>query len=535
MNTKEYYHQIKNIEYLENTYGKEVWVQVAGDRDLNGARAAFWVALIPMEKLESVYGDHGWDSAIGTQTPGFVESGRKVTYERVHADSDKCENLVHYREFYGVKPDYVEISEEFRLLNELYFDSKNNKYLAISSGGEIEEVAKIEGETNAFIKLKYLINYSAAKQMALLLFYDIRTKIPGSLKDNNLTEFSETVKDNNLFYSIWGNEIRLGETYVFSVLMGKKIIEPNPIERCGYWPFEEEKQYQDYIIGIDENGNPKTYTSNPDRLANYFGSNPGAPHYLTPVFFKKEVLQKYLSHPELYSINDGHLSCQYLWGMAIDNHHKDCISAYLGDLGRDLPSEEQLYWKSYNIVSEEKLSTVKFKRDFLNMFTEAEIIDLKFKADFAKFQDLWLKKRGWNFFLPFSAEDNYNFEQMRIPVINSQEEFDHLVLSLVKSIIDSLNEKEMLKQLENREEIKGSISKLERLLSEKNIQNFETQIKFLRDLQELRSTGTGHRKGKSYEKIAITFNIKDNNFSDVFESILQSADDFILFLQNELL
>ena len=85
-------------------------------------------------------------------------------------------------------------------------------------------------------------------------------------------------------------------------------------------------------------------TSDPAKLSNYFGANPEAPHYLTPVFFKKEVLQRYLSHPDRYSVEDGYLRCQSLWGMAIDNHHKDYVSAYLGDLGRDLPEAEQNHW-----------------------------------------------------------------------------------------------------------------------------------------------------------------------------------------------
>lgn len=532
-NIEEIYHQTKNIQYIKNTFGKENWIQVAGDRDLNGADAGFWAALIPMNNLESVYRDYGWDSSIGSQAPGFIESNGVVTYEKVHIGIDSCENIVHYREFYGIKPNYIEFSEEFRLLNGLYFDTQNNKYFAISENGECIEVAKIEDMTRAYIKLQYLIRYASAKQMALLLFFDIRTKIPGSLKENNLTPFSDTVKEGDVFYGIWGNEMRLSNRYVYSVLMGKKIILPKPIEQCGYWPYEEKEEYIDYIIGIDDEGNPKSFTSNPDKLANYFGANPDAPHYLTPVFFKKEVLQKYLSHPEIFSVEDGYLRCRALWGMAIDNHHKDCVSAYLGDLGRDLPGEEQLYWKSYNIVSDEKLSAVKFKRDFLCQFTDAEIFDLKFKADYVKFQKLWSEKYGWNFFLPLSDEDEYNLNQIHIPITNSQEEFDHLVLSLVKSVIDSLNEKEIMKQIANQDELKGGISKLERWLSENNIQKHEEQIKFLRELQELRSAGTGHRKGKSYMKIASIFGIKYNNFSYVFESILKRADSFLLFLQNE--
>lgn len=532
-NVEDHYHQRKNIQYINDFYGKEIWVQVSGHRELNNTDAVFWAALISLDKMQDVYRDIGWDSSVGTQSPGFVEIDGVATYKELPYDMGSCENIVHYREFYGIKPNYVEISEEFRLLNGLYCDMKNNKYYTISENGESIEVAKIENQTCAYIKLQYLIRYASAKQKALLLFFDIRSKIAGSLKENNLIPFSETVKEENLFYGIWGDEMRMSTPYTYSVLMGKKIILPKPVEQCGYWPYEEKYDYLDYIIGIDKDGDPETFTSDPNKLANYFGANPDAPHYLTPVFFKKEVLQKYLSHPEIYSVEDGYLRCQSLWGMAIDNHHKECVSAYLGDLGRDLPVQEQLYWKSYNIVSEEKLSAVKFKRDFLCQFTDAEISDLKFKADYNRFQKQWLEKYNWNFFLPLSEDDEYNLQLLHIPVTNSQEEFDHLVLSLVKSIIDSLNEKEILKKITNKDDLKGGISKLERWFAEINIQDYEEQIKFLRDLQELRSSGTGHRKGKGYLRIASTFNVEDNNFSDVFEAILQRADNFILFLCNK--
>lgn len=496
---------------------------------------AFGGAFIPLEKSKEIFRDVGWDSHVGTQSPGFVQSGSETIYERIPTDFCLCENIVHYREFYGIKPDYVEIVEEFRLLNNLYYDVKDNVYFAIAENGECVEVAKIENQTCAYIKLEYLMRYASARQMALVLFFDMRTKIPGSLSDNELSEFSDEYKDDHLFYQIWGSESQMSKKYIYSILMGKRIIYPKPIEKCGYWPFEKERTYEDFIIGIDEQGEPLKFSCNPNKLSNYFGANPGAPHYLTPVFFKKEVLQRYLSHPNQYSVEDGYLKCQSLWGMAIDNHHMNYVSAYLGDLGRDLPSQEQNHWLQYNIVTSEKLSQVSFKRDFLCMPTESDMSDLKFKSNFYQFQKKWKEKFGWNLFLPLSESDEYNIELLHIPITVSQEEFDHQVLSLVKTIIDSLNEKEILKQVQSTKDLKGSISKLEQWLIELKISDFESHIKFLRNLQELRSAGTGHRKGKGYEKIKKVFGLSDDNFNIVFDNILHNTNTFLLFLSNTFL
>ena len=76
------------------------------------------------------------------------------------------------------------------------------------------------------------------------------------------------------------------------------------------------------------------------------------------------------------------------------------------------------------------------------------------------------------------------------------------------------------------------ISKFQTWLSENGATNYEKHIAFLRNLQELRSTGTGHRKGKKYDKVSKLFNIDEKPLIDVYEQILSQADEFIMFLIN---
>lgn len=530
-NRNEIFSQKANRSYVESTMGKEIWIQVSGHKELNGADAGFWATLVDIDNISVLFNDVGWDGQVGTQEPSFVQCGDDIVYQRVPEVFSPCENIVHFREFYGIKPDYVEITEEFRLLNNLYHDTENDVFYTITSGGACEEVAKIENKTCAYIKLKYLIKYACAKQKALVLFFDIRVEYDGSMKQNGFSEISDQQRTDDIFYEIWSYENEIGKKTCQSILMGKKIIKPRPVEECGYWPFEKKRTYRSYIIGIDEYGEARRYTSNPDELANYFGANPTAPHYLTPVFFSKEVLQKYYSHPEIYEIGDGFLDCASLWRLSIDNHHTDCVSVYLGDLGRDLPEEEQDHWLQYNIEPSIKLSDVAFKRDFLNIPAESTMSDIQFKHAYDALHKRWRQQFDWDLLLPLSEDDEYNIKLLRIPVTGSQDEFDHQVLSLVKSIIDSLNEKQIFKQLTNTENLAGGISKLERWLSERNVQDSELHIKFLRNLQELRSTGTGHRKGKGYEKIKKEFGIQDDLRAS-FSDILISATSFVNFMRD---
>lgn len=57
-NLKEQFYQTKNIEFLKKTLGRELWVQVSGSKDINGASAAFWAALMPVENIDEAYRDY---------------------------------------------------------------------------------------------------------------------------------------------------------------------------------------------------------------------------------------------------------------------------------------------------------------------------------------------------------------------------------------------------------------------------------------------------------------------------------------------
>lgn len=189
----------------------------------------------------------------------------------------------------------------------------------------------------------------------------------------------------------------------------------------------------------------------------------------------------------------------------------------------------RLCWKSYNIVGEEGISKVTFLRDFCNMASESDMEDHIFQKEYASFIIQWKEKYGWSFYLPLSEADQYNLTQIQIPLVNSQSEFDQLILSLVKVLIDSLNEKELIVTGEDNTGLKG-ISKLEKWLQSKEVAGYEEHISFLRDLQKLRSTGTGHRKGKEYSKISNSFGLSEKSKIDAFEAILQKANASLKYL-----
>src|SRR5262249_36512628 len=120
--------------------------------------------------------------------------------------------------------------------------------------------------------------------------------------------------------------------------------------------------YADFLIENPKGGEPILYSSNHRALRNRFGANADAPFYLTPVFFRREVLSKYLANPERYTVEDDYLRASTQWAIQIDKKHKEYVIVFLGDLGRDLPYKEQLHWKSFNVEPARGVSEVHFRR-----------------------------------------------------------------------------------------------------------------------------------------------------------------------------
>ena len=494
-------------------------------------------AMVPSANIEKSLALPTWDLMHGGGCPGAVQhwnGGTKTTEYCRFGNQDGIEPLVIDRGFYGMRPGYIEISEEFRLFHRLYHDRKQDHYIKIDDDGAETLVAVVEPH-RVQVRLKEIRQFLAIKEMHLAIQFDCREHSAHSLEKLGLEEGGADQRDGLLCWGLhFGDFGGVTDYRAFSRLLGKRLIPPLPKEKSGFWGYadEEPKKCVDFIIGVDENGDEILSTSDEDQLGNNFGANRGKPHYLTPVHFKKEVLDKYYQQSSKYSVEDGYLRCGGLWGMTMDNHHKDKVVAWLGDLGRDLPYAEQLFWRSYNVAPVGGVSETFFKRQILAQFTDSDRPEHNFKHLYQTLQESCTEKLGWALLLPLTAEDAHYFESLRVPASDEQKDFDDLVLALSKILVDSLNEKQLNKLIPAAElpQIKGSISRLEKVLAARNVKDVEEHIKFLRNLQDLRSSGTAHRKGSNYRKIAEEVGVDSGTLSSVFQGILVKGMRFLEFL-----
>lgn len=498
-----------------------------------------WIycALIPSGQIEKSLGFPTWDLAHGHGYPGAVqyyEGAEIVTRYFRFGDDTGVEPLLIDRNFHGIRSDYQEFCEEFRLFHSLYHDRTQEQFIKIDDDGNEHIVAVIQPD-RAEVRLKEIRQFLAIKEMHLSIQFDCREHSVMALADLALEAEGGDHRDGQSCWGLhYGDLDGLGGCRAFSRLLGKRLIPPLPKDKSGFWGFAEEKakKYADFIVGVNENGDEITYTSNPSELANYFGANPNSPHYLTAVSFRKEVLDKYYQQPGKYTVADGILRCGYLWSMSLDNHHENNVCAWLGDLGRDLPYQEQLHWRSHNFASSGGVSETYFRRQIMAEFTDSERPEHIFQERYAKLCEQCKEYLGWRLLLPLADGDQHHIQCVRVPATDEQRDFDDLVLGLTKVLIDSLNERELNNLIpgEKLSELKGSISRLEAALAARGAEGYEGHITFLRRLQNLRSSGSAHRKGSNYARIAAEFGVDNQNLRSVFRGILGRALDVLDYL-----
>lgn len=489
-------------------------------------------ALIHNDAVNKCMEHPSWDLFIGNGLPGHIvryEDGREITEYHRFGNSERLEPLVFLRRYHGIQPSHLEISEEFRHFHNAYWDPIK-KVLNKSEMDGSENIIGRVCDSRLELRLLEVRQFLAAKQMYLAIYFDFRRfsevdpqTIPAEERD---IELKKDLLCFTFHASSWDGEP--DETRSFSRLKGKILLPPPLVQESGIWPFDEkDESFPEFIIGTDTNGGARTYCSDPKGLANYFGANPQAPSYLTPVFFRREVLGKYYANPQKYSVEDGYLRCGELWGLRMDNNLPDYVMVYLGDLGQDLPDKERLYWKTFNVTPDGRMSTVNFRRDFLCEFSDPVSPDLFFKELLSCIGEQWLKRFGWNLFLPLAEADAHYLTTLRVPLTDDQAEFDPQVLSIAKLLIDSLNEKQIEAELDHSIPSEKGIGKLERLLEKHSIPRWEDHIVFLRDLQTLRSTGVAHRKGSNYKRVLARLQTGQQSYPDIFRTLLGQAINFL--------
>ena len=486
-----------------------------------------WSLLAPRSLRRDILADINRLPRIDFGAPGFSQTGigaqDRTQYERF-GDDEGFEPLVIHQDHHGVRPPMrPQLSEEFRLYHNLWSNETGTAFFKVHDDGSDELAAEI-GPESVRVRTPLLRQFQAAKQLDLVLRISSYQYVDDPDEVAPIGEIVTVNDRDNMSLSIHVADVMHDRQRPCSMLDGTKVAPAPPREKAGVWPFKRrDETYQEFIIGENADGEPIKHTCDPEQLDNYFDKNPGAPHYLTPVFFRRAVLKRYYEDPGRYSIEGSHLSCGGLWGLRLDNDLRDQVMVFLGDLGRDLPESERPYWQTFNVVPTGPPSRTLIRRALLGQCVSSEALDLRFKSTYNRFNNKWHDRFGWALFKEPEPDDAHVLQRLRIPLDDSQPEFESQIMGLAKLLVDALDEKEIQKRLPDRQPDERGIGKLKRWMLQEQYPLVERDIAFLKRLQHLRSKVTAHRKGSDYQRVLADENVNPDPIQEV-ATMLQGAE-----------
>ena len=166
------------------------------------------------------------------------------------------------------------------------------------------------------------------------------------------------------------------------------------------------------------------------------------------------------------------------------------------------------------------------RRAFRGEWAEAQAADLAFRSSYEQFVGDWREQEGWALFREPVGSDADLLRQFRVPLSESQTEFEDSIGILAKLLTDGLNDKEIQSRLPSGVSNEKSIGKLERWLRQEGYEHVDRDIKLLRDVQVLRSKVSAHRKGSDYEQ-TLTRILGDKRGWQAIVALLERATLFL--------
>jgi hypothetical protein len=508
--------QLQNFEDYINKYlniDKEDWIPIyeeLEDNNVDDLKSDIfgYSALIPNDNkfINEYLKDYEW--GFSTNTFG------KSYYEKVYSSNTEKEKLSFIA---GDKKDRFEYIVAYRTFNEKYSTEveinpkliwyynlvkRDNKYI-----DPITDDVKIKIEEKKILVLKsYLKDYLCASNKCCVICFDHRRFFK---TESKLKHSTQTFSQQNYNIILSKNCYDYSEYNGLSSILGKVIIRPysKPKHR-DYVYFTEVKKYENYIIGVDsETGDDIEFSCNEDDLANYFGKNPNAPHFLTPVYFERRVLDKYTNNPSNYTVGDGTLMFLDEWSLPFTINDDNKVVVWLGDLGR-IPHSEQKYWKLHNIKPQGGMEKKFFQRQMMSQFTDSITLEKKLfelKKDLNK---LFVKKYGDEIFSELNETDQQIESAFSIPTNGSVTTYQTFLIQLCKITIESINNdlietmvpKEKLIDKDNKSF--GSRLKLKIFLDKLNIKGAEKLDNVLKIIYNSRNKLAGHKGSmQEYNKV----------------------------------
>jgi hypothetical protein len=352
--------------------------------------------------------------------------------------------------------------------------------------------------------------------------YDLAVYYEENIEANQLDDgWTDEERDDNRYWRVWATGVH---PEIRAVLRAVTYLERPEREEAEEPLAPEARERIPFVVGADARGEPQTATHPPTE-------------FLTPVFFRAEVLERYYQDPSTYRVENDIVRGGRQWALSIARTDRNTVQAWLGDLN-GLPVSVQRHWAEY-AVPDQGVPNWRLQRDFLAEFVDADeqgpIPELRRVVGAANAAAE--ERFGEPLYAAVEEVHVPAVRTMRVPANSSFAAFNDQVRTLALLVVDHLSSR-FLDAAEAPPDNNGPLNRLARLVGALNGEEFEQakdRIGGLYAIQSVRSNVASHRTGPRIEETLARSGISRYDLPAGYIRLVEGAAASIAYLRDLLL
>jgi hypothetical protein len=491
--------------------------------------------IVPNERLSPPDQDDllSWNCNAYTSIASYVSGGGQegVWLERgVTSTGTKtlqgALQLVFARGFEGWSGrgrNYLELHQEYAHVTGIHWRPEKRAYCRFNGDGDLESIVSVtnrddKGSTMSLATFRWepLEEYLVASNASLVRMFDFalfrKTRFSGW---SNGPE--QKIQDtDDFFYRRRVTGAQAAYTRGVQIVRPRRTMEAVHKAVVGESFGDQNKQYAEFIAWDWRNKQISKISTDPSASTNYFVAKDNElPYELSPAFFRPEVLSKYKTDREKYTVGERDVSCRAAWHLkGIDVNDAGQVHAYIVYL-RNLPYSEQLHWLSFNEEPKtgiaQRAVTTDFKGEFSDLPNPLEKL-------------LSIVQRWDHDGVPWwTLRDDNLVGRVNIPLTSSRDEWAESFMDLAKLVVEGFETKPIRVRLDQAQvpyiQDDKTIALLEKLLNKDG--KATVKLIGLRTVQHLRSKAKGHVGGSDSDDLAQSALTDHETFANHFKHVCQ--------------
>ena len=451
--------------------------------------------------------------------------------------SGQTQELIFMRHFDGLsgEPSYCEVLQEYSHLSDIHWRSEYSSFCRFDENGDFDHVVSVtlckdQGEaTLVSFKREPLELYLAASNSVLVRMFDFT--LFQLHKFSRWPDQPESLRLENdmLFYA---QRIDPGKA---GYVRGIQFVPPSrsddeilSIQRAKLYG-EKEGPWVEFEVYDFRNKRNTSVSTDPSTTTNYFVAHDNSlPYETSPAFFRPEVLSKYKTDREKYVVDEAGrtISCRNLWELkGFDVNKAGQVHAYICYL-RDLPYEEQLYWRSFNEPAKDSISKRAFEHDIIGEWSSVPDP----LSDLLSVVEKWHHKRvRW-----WKLRENNLLNHITTPHTSSRDEWAQAFMDLSQLIVEGFVPKAIKHELDTESVAytkEGSLILLEKLLVAKSLLPQNKKLEGLKTTNLIRTKVRAHSGSTQAKTLADDALRSHGSYANHFRHVCQIILDELSLIQ----